>query len=183
MRRLAIMVALAALALAVFGCDGGGGDGERVEGQGSPTPAATATAIVAPTQTPPASATVSPEEEVEAAYLRYWDAYSQALLDLNPALVEGVAAGEELQRIQEEIHGLRSQGLALRVDVSHNFVVVDMTSNSATFYDEITNNSFYVDAETKEPGQASGRGEILKDTFYFQKISGDWKVVRSTRQR
>ena len=78
---------------------------------------------------------------------------------------------------------MRSQGLALRVDVSHNFVVVNMTSDSATLYDEITSNSFYVDAQTKEPGQASGSGEILKDTFYFQKISGDWKVVRSTRQR
>jgi hypothetical protein len=183
MRRLAIAVALAALTLAVSGCDGGGGDGGRVNGQGSPTPVATAMATAAPTQTPEATATVLPEEEVEAAYLRYWDAYSQALLDLNPALVEGVAAGEELRRIQEEIDGLRSQGLALRVDVSHNFVILDMTSDSATLLDKITNNSFYVDAETKEPGEGSGSGEILKDTFYFQKIGGDWRVVRSTRQR
>jgi hypothetical protein len=183
MRRLAITAGLVAMILAVFGCDGGEGEGEPANGQGSPTPAATATATVAPTQTPAATATVSPEDEVVTAYLHYWDAYSQALLDLNPALVEGVAAGEELQRIQEEIDGLRSQGLALRVDVSHNFVLLDVTSDSATLYDEITNNSFYVDAETKEPAQGSGSGEILKDTFYFQKIGGDWKVVRSTRQR
>ena len=183
MRRLAMTVALAVLGLATFGCDGGDGDGGRVNGQGSQTPAPTATATVAPTQTPAATATVSPEEEVETAYLRYWDVYSQALLDLNPALVERVAAGEELRRIQEEIDGLRSRGLALRVDVSHNFVILDMTSDSATLLDEITNNSFYVDAETKEPGQGSGSGEILKDTFYFQKMDGDWKVVRSTRQR
>jgi len=162
-------------ALFVVACNGGDG-GETRE---SPTPAATRTA------TPEASPTATPpiEQEVSEAYLRYWDTYAEALLNLDPGLAEAAASGEELQRIREEIQTLRSQGVALRVVVEHNSVVLEASENSGVVFDEIVNNSFYVDPETKEPPVGSGSGEILRDTFYFEKIDGRWVVVRSTRQR
>ncbi len=170
---IAVVFALFAVA-----CNGGG-DGGEVR-TGSPTPATTRTATPAaasPTATP------SIEQEVSEAYLRYWDAYAEALLNLDPGLAEGVASGQELQRIREEIETLRSQGVALRVVVEHNSVVLEASENSAVVFDEIVNNSFYVDPETKEPPAGSGSGEILRDTFYFERIDGQWMVVRSTRQR
>jgi hypothetical protein len=160
-------------------CNAGGGQPTTPAGETSPTPtpAVTATTEAMPTPTP------SVEEEVSEAYLRYWDAYSDALFELDATLAQDVASGEELDRIREEIEGLRSQGLALKTVVEHDFVLVEASEESATLLDEIVNNSFYIDAETKEPPQAEGSGEVLRDTFYLEKIDGHWMVVRSTRQR
>jgi hypothetical protein len=134
-------------------------------------------------QTLTPTATPTPEEAVLAAYDKYWDVYSLAAFTLDPSPVPSVAAGDELQSIQEEIDGLRAKGVALNVRVKRTPLVVQVSENSATVYDEIVNNSFYVDAKTKQPPQASGNGEILRDTFYFQELDGAWKVVRSTRQQ
>jgi len=88
-----------------------------------------------------------------------------------------------LQLIRDEIEGLRSQGLALRTVVTHNPVILQASESSAVLYDEIVNNSFYVDPQTKDPPVAPGSGEILRDTYYLESTNGQWMVVRSTRQR
>ena len=168
---------VAVLTLLLTACNGG--DGGQSTPSASSTPAATQTA--APTVVP--TATPSVEEEVSQAYLHYWDAYSQALLNLDATLVEDVASGERLQLIRDEIEGLRSQGLALRTVVTHNPVILQASESSAVLYDEIVNNSFYVDPQTKDPPVAPGSGEILRDTYYLESTNGQWMVVRSTRQR
>jgi hypothetical protein len=99
------------------------------------------------------------------------------------SFVEGIATGEELQRVQGEIEELRAQGQAVRVRVEHNYAIVEASSDSVVLFDEITNNSFLVDANTKLPTDAPGSGEILRDTFYLEKVGDVWLVVRSTRQR
>lgn len=173
-------LAIGALALLVVACNRGGDQTSTDVSEVSPTASATATTTsMEPEPTP----TVSAEDEITAAYTRYWEAYGQALLNLDPSLAEGVASGQELQRIREEIETFRSQGVALRVVVEHNPVIHEASESSATLLDEMVNNSFYVDPETKEPPVASGSGEILRDTFYFEKMNGQWMVVRSTRQR
>ena len=177
--RLVPVAALGLIVLLVAACNGRSGEPTTPAGEPSPapTPAVTATAEATPTPTP------SVEEEVSEAYLRYWDAYSEALFELDSTLAQDAASGEELDRIREEIEDLRSQGLALKTVVEHDFVVVEASEESATLLDEIVNNSFFIDAETKEPPQAEGSGEVLRDTFYLEKIDGQWMVVRSTRQR
>ena len=171
LRRLGLLVVLTVLLAA---CNGGGETRDA-----SPTPAATET----PPPTAAPAATPSVEEEVSQAYLHYWDAYSQALLNLDATLVEDVASGERLQLIRDEIEGLRSQGLALRTVVTHNPVILQASESSAVLYDEIVNNSFYVDPQTQDPPVAPGSGEILRDTYYLESTNGQWMVVRSTRQR
>ena len=175
--RLVLLAALGLIALVVVACNGGGGDptARPTQPLGTATPTVTAEPEVTPTPTL--------EDQVSEAYLRYWDAYSDALFELDATLAQGVASGEELDRIREEIEDLRSQGLALKTAVDHNFVVVEASEESATLFDEIVNNSFFIDAETKEPPQAEGSGEVLRDTFYLEKVDGQWMVVRSTRQR
>jgi len=175
--RLVLLVALGLIALVVVACNGGGGDPTTPAGEPSPTPSPAVTATAEATPTP------SLEDQVSEAYLRYWDAYSDALFELDATLAQRVASGEELDRIREEIDDLRSRGLALKTVVDHDFVVVEASAESATLLDEIVNNSFFIDAETKEPPQAEGSGEVLRDTFYLEKVDGQWMVVRSTRQR
>lgn len=146
----------------------------------TPTPSATgsATETASPQLSSPAQ---SLEDEIGQAYLEYWDAYSSALLELDPSLAGDHAAGEELDRIEEEIQDLAIQGLALRIRVEHNFTVVEASDISATVIDNIVNNSFLVDAETKEPPEAEGSGDRFQDTFDMAKVNGRWVVVKSTR--
>jgi hypothetical protein len=120
---------------------------------------------------------------VLAAYLLYWDAYSKSVLNLDAGMMNGTATGDELQSIKAEIEQLRSQGVALRVVVTHKPVVVEISATSATLLDEMVNNSFFVDPITKNPPIASGSGNVLKDTYRLQKIDGRWVVTGSVRQR
>lgn len=146
-----------------------------------PPPTETPTAVH--TATAASSPPVMPEAEVIAAYETYLEAYRQALLELDSGLVADHVAGEELSRVIEEIEGLRSQGLAMRVVTIHNPVVMNLSASSAVVFDEVVNNSFYVDAITKDPPVASGSGETLSQTFYLERVDGEWIVVRSERRR
>lgn len=156
------------------------GDDDEPESTATPTAALTQTA--SPTNTPEITPTPSIEEDVEAAYLAYWDAYSEAVLNLDVSLVEGFAAGEELDSIREEIEQLRADGVALRVVVEHDFLVIPTSEAAATVVDEVTNNSFFVDPVTKDPPEAEGSGEVIRYTFFLEPVDGRWVVVRGQRE-
>jgi len=173
-RLVVLTIGLSAL-LPLAAC---GGDDDASDTP-TPTPSPSATAI----GTAPATATVSIEDEVIESYLAYWDQYAAAVLDLNADLVADLAGPEELARVQGEVEMLRAQGVALRVVIEHNPIVVESSNTTAVVYDEMTNNSFYVDPVTKEPPEAEGTGEMLKDTFFLEKVDGQWTVIRSVRQQ
>ena len=139
-------------------------------------PAATATTTPMPAPAP------SVEEGVEAAYLAYWDAYALAALHLDASLAEGFASGEELRRIRDEIASLRASGVALRVVVEHDLLVVVTSPASAVVVDRITNRSFYVDPVTRQPPRAEGGGEVLRDTVFMEKAGERWIATGSQRE-
>lgn len=144
----------------------------------SPSPSASAQPPGTPT---PAR---SPEDEVSAAYLAYWDAYRAALLELDPALVERVTAGDELERIREEIGMLRADGVAARLVIEHDFAVVQIDGDRAVIIDQFLDRSFYVDPVSKEPSRSDVPGRTVKDTFHLKKQpDGTWVVVLSVRER
>ena len=172
-----------ALALAIVGslmfggCRGDGGTSTPTS-----TPTATAATAATATATVPIRPTPSPEEEVEEAYLDYWEAYADAVLNLDASLVEGFATGEELERLRAEVETLESDGVAVRVVVEHDMLVTLTSDTAGTVIDEVTNNSFYVDATTKEPSTAPGTGEVLRNTFFLERIDGRWMVTRGVRE-
>lgn len=157
------------------------GCGNSTERDATPTVASTATPSRSPTVS--ASPARSPEEEVRVAYLAYWDAYASAVLNLDPSLVAPFAIGEELAGIQQEIEAFRRQGVALRVVVQHTVAVTNVSERSAMVLDRYVNNSFAVDARTKDPPSAPGSGEVIEDVFFLEKVEGRWVVTRSVRQR
>jgi hypothetical protein len=173
MRIVVIAATLALISPALTACNGDD-DGDR-----TPTASGQRTA----TRTAEPTATQSLEDEVSEAYLEYWDAYSAALLELDISLVEPFAAGERLEEIREEIEEFRSQGVALRTVVEHDFVVVDVSETTATVSDEIVNNSFFVDPVTKEPPTAEGSGEMFTDTYHLERVGDRWIVVEGNRVR
>lgn len=175
-------VALAVAALAILLFAACGGDDEPATATVTPT----ATPTPSPTSTPPATATPTPsiEDEVAAAYLAYWDAYSEALLNLDASLAEAWASGEELDRIREEIETLSADGVAARVTVGHDFTVVSTSDDRAVVIDEIFDQSFYVDPDTKEPETSDVPGRTVRDTYQMQRdADGAWVVVLSGRDR
>jgi hypothetical protein len=161
----------------VLACSGGGNDtsGDAVGSQ-TLTPTGGSAAVTAT-----ASPTV--EQEILKAYMDYVEAYKRAVLELDPTYVEGFAAGAELESIRREIERLRSQGLALRVVLTHNPVVVERAETTAVILDEMVNNSFQVDAKTKDPPVASGSGEILRNSFRLEKVGGRWVVTQVFRNQ
>ena len=145
-------------------------------------------ATVTPTGVPSAAITTATpmptpptEAQISAAYLAYWDAYATALLNLDPSLAQGVATGEELERIKQEIADLRGKGVALRVTVTHDFAVVKSSVDGATVVDRYVDRSFYVDPSTKEPQNAEVAGKTITDNFEFTRVDGRWIVIRSRR--
>lgn len=164
--------AIAAIALAACG----GGDT-------SPTPAPTPTVVASPTVTPtapPVTATPSPEEleaEVSAAYLAYWDAYAEAVLNLDITPLEGLVSPGHRALLSDEVDTLRTDGFAMRVSVEHDFVVLVTCETEAGVIDRLVNNSFYVDPSTKEPSEGQGSGEELQYTFLMERIDGRWVVL------
>ena len=181
----AVLVA-AALAAVLLAVRGGGGEPATVTAtRAAPRAAATVAVPAAASPTPAPAPTQAPaptvEEEVEAAYLAYWEAYASAALQLDASLAEGVASGEELSRIREEIASLRESGVALRVVVEHDLLVVVTSPASAVVVDRITNGSFYVDPVSKQPPRAEGGGEVLRDTVFLEKEGERWIVTGSRR--
>jgi hypothetical protein len=173
----AIATVLASVGL--MACQGGDG------GEGAATATATlvATSMSTPTQTSTtATPTRSLQEEVAEAYLAYWDAYAEAVLYLDVSLAEDFVTGEEFESIREEIEQLRADGVAARIDVEHDFVVADVSGTSTVVVDQIVNNSFYVDAETREPEHGEGTGEVFRDTFFMEKQNEKWVVLRGSRE-
>lgn len=145
---------------------------------GSSTPASANASAV------PSSSSNSPlEQEVTAAYEHFWDVYSNAVLQLDSSQLSQVATGEALQQLQAEVDALRKRNRAVRVVVTHHYMVFNVTTTQATVYDEVNNQSFTVDPVTKQPPQGSSQSDIEKDTYFFQKADDVWKVARSTRQQ
>lgn len=124
----------------------------------------------------------SPEQAVEQAYLRYWDVYASAALNLDTSQLYEVATGDELQRMRDEIAGFRQAGYAVRVRVSHDYLVFDVTSGAARVSDEIVDRSFRVDPVTKNPPEGSNEATTVRDLFIFTRADGAWKVAKSVRE-
>lgn len=158
-------------------------------GSTTPVPAATApatsTATSASAIASPVSGIATPdpdlEHAIEQAYLRYWERYSEALETLDASQIPEVTTGEELARIQEEVDGLRQRGLEVHIDVSHKYAIFDVGLDAAKVYDEMLNRSYSIDPKASASSQESDMAGQVKDTFFFKKIDGTWKVTNSVR--
>lgn len=146
----------------------------------SPTAATTAT----PAPTAQATPTLSPRQQVTQAYHRYWQTYSQALYTLDTSRMDTVATDSELKRVQAEVAGFRREGRAVHVRVTHDAVIVSLKGDAATVYDEQHDRSFLIDPVTKGPHVGpNSPAHLEKDIYYFKKVHGVWKVVKSLRQQ
>lgn len=175
-----VTVGCVLLALGVSAC---GGDG----GGAAPTttdraPATSPTTSTAPERQSSTTTTAydptSVEGEVEAAYLRSWDVYADAVynLELDEEALAEVYAGEALSLRRQEIERRESERRASLVRVEHNYQVVVTSGSTAEVIDNFINHQVRIDAATKAPVEPDP-DEPLVVRFRMERIGANWFVV------
>jgi len=138
-----------------------------------------------PSATRVALPTVPPELEsdIAAAYQKFFEVTSDALLSLDATTLRQVAAGQALVDIQQTIENDRAQGRALKTNVRHEFVVLGVQGNEAAVADRQKDSSIYVDPATQDPlpGQVAPATPDVAPTvaaiYRLQRLDGVWKVT------
>jgi hypothetical protein len=127
-RRLRTVVAGSALAVAGAGCAGPGGTTELPAGP------ATATSAASPTAAP---TTAPADDQVLAAYRRFWDTVVAAHKASDPQLpaLGTTAAEPELAKVRKAVALNRQQKISLRGTVGHTPRVTAVTGATATVED------------------------------------------------
>ena len=119
--------------------------------------------------------TLSVEAEVEAAYLRSWDVFTHAALELDPRGLDRSYAGPALQLVEDEIARLTTDGHRVRYAVDHNYTI-EVNNDAATVTDDYVNPSVLLDAQTRQPLEADPH-ERLHERYLMSRMDGQWLVV------
>lgn len=145
-------------------------------------PASTAMpAVTEQAGTVPADAPPTLEQEIVTGYLRFWEVRTEAQRDLDITRLPEVAAGDALDREVQQVEDLRAQGRAGKVDVEHNFVIVQASATEAVVYDEYLNKSLFIDLATGKELPTSEPPAKRKMSYDLRKTAGVWKVVDGAR--
>jgi hypothetical protein len=172
-----------ALAVAVASCAGGDDPAGPAT---TDTAERTSTTTTAPER--PASTTTtafdpaSVEGAVEAAYLRSWDVYADAVYDLEldePALAS-VYAGEHLETKRNEIEGRIEDGRAAHVRIDHDYTIDLVDDSTAIVIDRYRNHQVLIDPATKQPIE-DDPDELVVDAVTLRLVSGLWHVALKER--
>ena len=127
------------------------------------------------------STTLSVEAEVEAAYLRSWDVFAKAALELDPAGLDALYAGPALQVVVDEVNELKAAGTPVRYEVEHDYEIeVAPDRDLAEVRDSYVNHSVLLDPETGEPSEPDPN-KVLHEVYLMQLVEGQWKVVDISR--
>ncbi len=145
--------------------------------------ATTSTTTTAPDRPPSTTTTAfdpaSVEGQVEAAYLKSWDVYADAVyhLRLDEQALSSVYAERSLDSKRTEINDRISDGRAALVNVEHNYeiTVVD-DGRTAHVIDQFVNHQVLIDPETKRPVEADPN-EVLLFNFQLKQSDGEWRVT------
>jgi len=118
--------------------------------------------------------------EVGKAYERFWQAQSQALLDLDSTHLDETMDGNYLASFEQRIASLRGENRAIKIHVSLAYSVTAVAGDLATLIDDIEDNSVYVNIGTEDP-LTSPTADQLRIKYRLKNFSGAWKVIDSVR--
>jgi hypothetical protein len=178
-----VTLGCAVLALAAAACSGDDGDaGATTTTEAAATTTAPTTTTVPerpPSTTTTAFAPTTVEGEVEAAYLRSWDVYAEAVynLELDEAALSSVYADPYLPTVRSELASRIRDERAAFVRVEHAYTVDLVVDTTAAVVDRYRNHQVLIDAETKSPIEADPDEEVV-DVVTLKLINGTWRVTR-----
>lgn len=120
---------------------------------------------------------LTPEQEVEAAYLKSWDVYAKAMRNVDTSHLADVYAGDALQMRTEEINDLARLNRAGQIRVSHDYSIsVFDNGNRALVIDAYSNHSVLIDSQSGNPLE-SDPNNVVKRQYELRYLEGTWKVV------
>jgi hypothetical protein len=119
------------------------------------------------------------EGQVEAAYLKSWDVYAEAVynLELDEQALAEVFAEDHLETKRNEIQGRIDEGRASWVRVEHDYTIQLVDSVTAIVVDRYRNHQVLIDPNTKQPTEADPNADVI-DAATLKSLGGTWKVVR-----
>ena len=136
-------------------------------------PTTTTTTQPLPANAPPTTT----EDEVEAAYLRSWDVYADAMLRLDPSRLGEVYSGVALETRQREVASLATFGTPARMRVDHDYEIVVLNADDALVLETYVNHSVLLDGTTMEPIEPDPNN-VLKREYVLRRESSGWRVAR-----
>jgi hypothetical protein len=131
--------------------------------------------------TPPSTEAPTVEDEVEAAYLRSWEVYAEAVLELDPSGLEESYAGTALQVERDEVARLKGANTPVRVRVDHDYSIAMTGDDKAIVTDAYVNHSVLLDPSTRTPSEPDPNKQVT-DLFAMTRIGGKWKVTHIERR-
>jgi hypothetical protein len=178
-----VAVGGALLALSAVGCSGDGRDASAATTTVERTTSSSSTSSTAPER--PASTTTTAydpaavEGQIEAAYLRSWDVYAQAVydLELDEAALAEVYAEDHLQTKRDEVQRRIDEGRASWVRIEHDYTIQQIDSSTAAVIDRYRNHQVLIDPVTKAPVEADPDADVI-DLVTLKLVEGRWKVTR-----
>jgi hypothetical protein len=182
-----VTLSCAVLALGAASCSGDdGADAATTTTTTAAAPTTTTTSTTAPER--PASTTTTAfdpatvEGQVEAAYLKSWDVYAEAVynLEFDEAALAGVYAEEALETLRGEISTRIEERRPSYVRVDHNYQVAVASPGLANVVDQFTNHQVLIDPDSREPIEPDP-DEVQLINFRMALIEGSWKVTRLER--
>lgn len=123
----------------------------------------------------------TPEQEVEAAYLKSWDVYAKAVRELDDSHLESAYADTALTTVRTEVQRLKGKATPVKVRVEHHYTIQVVAPDRAVVVDSYANHSVFVDPNSGVPTERDPN-ERLVETYTIKNIEGSWKVVGITRQ-
>ncbi len=138
---------------------------------------------ISPSSTQPSSSTPSPaatgeqaiRAQAQAAYLKYWDVYSEALLKLDTSRLDEVLTGEALQVVTKQVEQQESRNQPVRIDVDHHIRIVVINAAKVSVDDHYIDNSVRLDPNTMKPIESAPHAKV-HHTYTLELVSGLWKV-------
>ena len=174
-----LLALVLAVAVPACGGDDGGGGGGAAGSATSAVPRSSSTSRSTTSSSSPTSTTkkpATPEEEVEAAYLKSWDVYAKAVRELDPSGLEEAFAKDALETLKKEVADLKAANTPVRVDVEHDYVISFLDPGKAVVFDAFTNRSVRIDGDTGRPIDDAAP-VVRKRAYQLERLEGEWKVV------
>ena len=148
-------------------------------GCGSSAPKTPSATVERATTSAPTTTTTArtPEQEVEAAYLKSWDVYAKALRSLDDSQYPDVFADDALKLREAEFADLKKARTAVRISVVHHYSVqLFDQGNRALLLEAYENHSVLLKPDSDEPAEADPN-EVVKRQYELRRIGETWKVV------
>lgn len=119
------------------------------------------------------------EGQVEAAYLKSWDVYAEAVynLELDEQALAEVYAEEHLETKRDEIARRIEEGRASWVRIEHDYTIQLVDPTTAIVVDHYKNHQVLIDPESKEPREPDPNADVV-DAITLKYATGGWKVTR-----